>query len=456
MEKIILSGHHENPQRRRNGLRPAQILAGGFAAAILIGTVLLSLPLATVDKEGAPLLAALFTATSAVCVTGLVVVDTGTYFSTFGQLVIMGLIQIGGLGFMTFATLFAIMLGRRITLKERILLQEALNQVTMEGVVRLSKYVIQITLFIEALGAIILSLRFGMDLGWGRGLYYGVFHAVSAFNNAGFDLFGEYRSVMGYTGDFTVNLTLMGLIIVGGLGFTVISEIYVHRGRKFNLHSQIVLRASALLILVGGILVLLMEYTNPETLGVLNNNDKILGAVFMSVTSRTAGFNTISIADLRDTTLLLIVILMYIGASPGSTGGGIKTTTFVAVFQSIIATLRGRCDVNIRERTLHEDTIKKATAIAFSAMVLILGITCLLTITEEAEFLDLLFEATSAFATVGLSTGITPGLSTFGRIAIILTMFVGRVGPLTLAFAMAQRSCNKNYIKYPEEKIMIG
>lgn len=456
MEKIVLTDNNGYKKRKRSGLRPARILVWGFATSIIIGALLLSLPIATVDKAGAPFLTALFTSTSAVCVTGLVVVDTGTYFSTFGQMVIMVLIQIGGLGFMTFATLFAIILGRKITLKERILLQEALNQVTMEGVVRLSMYVIQIALSIEALGALILSVRFGMEMGWGKGIYYGIFHAVSAFNNAGFDLFGEFRSMTGYAGDFTVNLTLMTLIIIGGLGFAVISEVFVHRGKRFNLHSQIVLRASTALILVGGILIFLMEYTNPNTLGVKTGIDKVLGALFMSVTSRTAGFNTINTADLRDTTLLLIAILMYIGASPGSTGGGIKTTTFVAVIRSILATFKGRYDVNIRERTIPRDTIEKAVAVAFTAMVLVLVITGLLTFTEKAEFLDLVFEATSAFATVGLSTGITPNLSVLGRIAIIFTMFIGRVGPLTLAFALAQRRTEHNYLKYPEERIIIG
>lgn len=451
--------HEEEPNKKKTGfqLRPTQVLALGFAGFIMAGAFLLSLPVATVNGQGAPFLTALFTSTSAVCVTGLVVVDTGTYFTIFGQLVILFLIQVGGLGFMTFATFFAIIMGRRIGLKERILLQEAYNQLNMEGIVRLAKYVIQMTIIIELLGAAILALRLIPNLGFGQGLYFGIFHAVSGFNNAGFDLMGEFRSFTGYAGDPIVNICLSLLIILGGLGFMVLSELYLNRGKKLHLHSYIVLKASALLIILGTVIFFALEYFNPRTLAGLEPMDRLLASYFQSVTTRTAGFNTIAISDLRDTTLLFIIIFMFIGASPGSTGGGIKTTTFVAVILSVITSLNGKNVVSIKERTLPGDMVRKALTITLLALFLILLVTGLLTITEDQDFLSLLFEVTSAFGTVGLSTGVTPHLTQIGRIAIMLTMFVGRVGPLTLAFALAQKSkIEQAHIKYPEERILIG
>ncbi|QNB44925.1 Trk family potassium uptake protein [Thermanaerosceptrum fracticalcis] len=459
MENIILNNYSQEkkPQRKGEFLTPSRILVLGFALLILIGALLLTLPVATLNGQGLNFLDALFTATSAVCVTGLVVVDTGTYFTTFGQVVILLLIQVGGLGFMTFATLFAIILGRKITLKERLLLQEALNQVSLEGIVRLAKYVIQISFVIEVLGALILTMRWSTDLGWGKALYFGVFHAISAFNNAGFDLFGNFSSLTRYQGDITTNLTIMFLIITGGIGFAVLSDAYVNRGRKFTLHSRAVLKVSGVLILLGALFIFALEYTNPKTLGSLDPVAKVLASFFQSVTPRTAGFNTVNLPDLRDTTVLVIIVLMFIGASPGSTGGGIKTTTLLAIILSVSSTFKGYCHVTLEERTLPKDIIQKAVAMTFTAMLLVLTVTGLLTITEEADVLTLLFEVTSAFGTVGLSLGITPNLSSLGRLAIIFTMFCGRVGPLTLAFALAQkRALVMNQIKYPEERIIIG
>ncbi len=459
MENIIVNQYsgEKKPQRKGEFLTPPRILVLGFAGLILLGALFLTLPAATMNGQGLNFLDALFTATSAVCVTGLVVVDTGTYFTTFGQVVILLLIQVGGLGFMTFATLFAIILGRKITLKERLLLQEALNQVSLEGIVRLAKYVIQISFVIEFLGALILTVRWSMDMGWGQAVYFGVFHAVSAFNNAGFDLFGNFSSLTRYQGDVITNLTVMFLIITGGIGFAVLSDVYVNKGRKFTLHSRAVLMVSGVLVLLGALFIFVLEYTNPHTLGSLDPVAKVLASFFQSVTPRTAGFNTLNLPDLRDTTILMIIVLMFIGASPGSTGGGIKTTTFLAIILSVSSTFKGYCHVTLGERTLPKDIIQKALAMTFLAMMLVLTVTALLTVTEEADFLTLLFEATSAFGTVGLSLGITPHLSSLGRLAIIFTMFCGRVGPLTLVFALAQkRTLVMNQIKYPEERIIIG
>ncbi|MDA8228477.1 MAG: TrkH family potassium uptake protein [Desulfitobacterium hafniense] len=442
-----------------NVLTPARVLVLGFALVILTGAILLTLPVATVNGQGLSFLEAVFTATSATCVTGLVVVDTGTTFTLFGQLVVLSLIQIGGLGFMTFATLFVILLGRKVSLKERLLLQEALNQGSIQGVVRLAKYVVQISFAIEALGALLLSLRWASDLGWKKAIYYGIFHSVSAFNNAGFDLFGEFRSITGYVGDVTVNLVIASLIIIGGIGFTVISDVYSHKARwsQLSLHSRVVILTSGILILVGTIVIYLLEFTNTLTLGSMNSGTRVLASFFQAVTPRTAGYNTLNLTDLRDTTLLFIILLMFIGASPVSTGGGIKTTSLVSVFLSVISTFRGNEHVTFGERTIPRDVIQKSIALIFFAIVLVFTVTSILTITEDADLLTLLFETTSAFGTVGLSLGFTPNLSTIGRVAIIMTMFFGRVGPLTIAFAIAQKSKAKQVkIKYPDEKLIIG
>lgn len=445
-------------ENKKQGLTPPRVLVIGFAAVILLGALILTLPYATVDGQGLNFLNALFTATSAVCVTGLIVVDTGTTFTLFGQLVILSLIQIGGLGFMTFATFFAILLGRKVTLKERILLQEALNQSSLEGVVRLAKYVLQVTFVIEAVGALILAIRWSFDMSWPKAIYYGIFHAVSSFNNAGFDLFGEYSSITRYVGDPVVNLTIAFLIIFGGLGFTVLSDLYSHKGKKMMLHTKMVLTMTGILILVGAILIFLVELSNPKTLGSLDPMTKALSSFFQSVTARTAGYNTLDMAGLRSTTLLVLIILMFIGASPGSTGGGIKTTTFASVTLYVASLFRGESSVTFKERSIAQDVIQKAVAVIFMSFVLVLFVTGILTLTEKADFLILLFEATSAFATVGLTVGLTPTLTNIGKIAIIFTMFAGRIGPLTLVFALSHKrnGPQQSQIKYPEEKIMIG
>jgi len=437
-------------------MTPSRVLVFGFAVLILFGALLLTLPQATQDGLGLPFLNAAFTATSAVCVTGLVVVDTGTTFSLFGQWVILFLIQIGGLGFMTFATLFAMILGRKITLKERLLLQEALNQVSVEGVVRLMRSVLKISFAIEAIGALILTLRWYSDFGFSKAIYYGVFHSISAFNNAGIDLFGNFSSLTAFVGDPIINITIMLLIICGGLGFVVLADLQSPR-KKFRLHTKIVLQVSGALILLGAVFILIMEFANPKTLGPLPMGTKVLAAFFQSVSPRTAGFNTINLAGMYDTTLLSMIVLMFIGASPGSTGGGIKTTTFISMVLSVLSTYRSDPNVVLGGRTLPKDVVQKAWAITTSAVLLIFLVLLILSHTENSDLLTVLFEVTSAFGTVGLSLGITPTLSAVGKTAIILTMFIGRVGPLTLAFVLSQKAKKQTiHIKYPDERIMIG
>ncbi|WP_220101528.1 TrkH family potassium uptake protein [Paenibacillus sp. S150] len=437
-------------------LSPPQILVLGFAAVILAGTLLLMLPVSSRTGEPLEFIDALFTATSATCVTGLAVVDTGTYFTLFGQIVIMVLIQIGGLGFMTMATLFALVLKRRISLRDRLILQEAMNQSSMEGIVRLIRKVLIYSLVIEAAAAAVLALRWAFDMPAGRALYFGIFHAVSMFNNAGFDIFGDYRSLTGYASDPVVNLVVIFLIVSGGIGFIVMSDLAEYRRkRRLSLHSKVVLWTTAALILTGTAVFLVFEFTNSHTLGPLGFGGKLWAAFFQSVTPRTAGANTLDIAGMRQASQFFMVILMFIGASPGSTGGGIKTTTFTLMVGAVISMLRGREDIVLFRYRLAQERVFKALTITLLALLLIVSVSMVLSTTEERPFLMILFETTSAFSTVGLSMGLTPELTQAGKILICLTMFAGRLGVLTLAYALGPKQ-GKPLYKYPEGKMIIG
>lgn len=441
-------------------LSPPQILVLGFAFIILIGGTLLSLPFASASGTAMPFLDALFTAASATCVTGLVLVDTGTYFSLFGQLVILVMIQLGGLGFMTMATLVAFVLRKRISLKERLILQEAMNQGNMEGIVRLIRKVIFYSLTIELAAALILTLRWSFDFSFKHALYFGIFHAVSFFNNAGFDLFGPvsgpFSSLTGYSHDVVLNLVSMVLIVLGGIGFIVISDVIEFRQhRRLSLHSKIVLTASAALIVIGAIVLYVFEFTNPRTLGAMSWDGKIWAAFFQSVTPRSGGTNTIDIAGLRQASQFFLILLMFIGASPGSAGGGVKTTTVTVLVGAVIAMARGKEDIVLFRYRLGKEYILKATAIVLLALMLVVFVAMVLSTTEKHSFLVILFEVTSAFGTVGLSMGLTPDLTTFGKIMIGLLMFIGRLGPLTLAYALGPKT-DKELYRYPEGKITIG
>jgi len=436
-------------------LTPYQILVLGFAGLILFGAVLLTLPIASVTGERLSFVDALFTATSAVCVTGLVVVDTGRYFSLFGQLVIICLIQAGGLGIMTMATLMALLMRKKIQLRERLIMQEALNQLTMAGVVRITQYIIKITLLIEFVGGTILAIRWYQDFG-PKGIYYGYWHAISSFCNAGFDLFGEFRSLTMYVDDITVNLIISTLIILGGIGFAVISDVITNRSfRKFALHTKIVLTTSFFLIVFGTIVIFALEAYNPATLGGLTYEGKILGSYFQSVTPRTAGYNTLEIGSLRDATIFFMIVLMFIGASPASTGGGIKTSTASVVVAAIWTHVSGKNDAELFGRRISSNIVYKAFSMVFISAALVIFVTMMMSITENIDFLKLLFEVVSAFGTVGLTTGITPHLTISGKLWIIITMFAGRVGPVTVALALALRK-RKGVIQYPEGKVIIG
>lgn len=445
---------HLNPFQAPK-VSPAKILVGGFALVILLGAILLSLPVSA--REGRlSFLDALFTATSAVCVTGLVVVDTGTYFTRFGQTVIMLLIQIGGLGIMTAATIVFILLGKKISLRERLVIQEAMNQITMQGLVRLVQSVVLMTLAIEAVGALLLSTRFIPIYGFWTGLYYSVFHAVSAFCNAGFDLMGDFRSLVPFSRDPVVVLTVAGLFITGGLGFTVVIEFYQRRRfARLTLHSKMVLGITAMLLTLATLVVFVMEYNNPLTLGQYGLFGKLINAFFMAATPRTAGFNTVPTDGLLTPTLFFVISLMFIGASPASTGGGIKTTTFGSLVVAVISTIRGSEDPLIFRKQIPTEILRRALSITMIAFMLVSVVTFVLLITEPFTFMEIFFEAMSAFGTVGLSTGITPQLSPIGRIVLIITMFAGRVGPLTLVFALA-KGMQKAPVRYTSERILIG
>lgn len=449
-----LLGQSYVPGKVRINMTPARILVLGFAGVILTGAFLLMLPLSTVPGQHTGFLTALFTATSAVCVTGLVVVDTGTHWTFFGQAVILALIQVGGLGFMSMATLFLVLAGKRIGLRERLLIQESLNQLNVAGVVRLVRAVLIFTVLTEGFFAAVLSARWSFDYEWRRAVWLGVFHAVSAFNNAGFDIFGGFRSLTAYVSDPVVTLSITSLIILGGLGFAVVLEIYnLRRTRRLSVHARLVLRVTAALILVGTVLFALLEWRH--VLRDLPWYGKLLASYFQSVTPRTAGFNTVDMGALGDATAFLLIMLMFIGASPGSTGGGIKTTTFGVLGVTVCSLATGKEDVELMRRRIPPWQVYKALTVFLLSIALVILVSLLLCITEQSRFLVALFETTSAFGTVGLTMGLTPHLSAVGRVLIILTMFAGRLGPLTLACALAQRR-RRSAVRYPEEKIMVG
>ena len=450
---------------KRIKLDPPQILVIGFAAIIIAGAILLSLPVsAPPGVEHASLTDSFFTATSAVCVTGLIVRDTATGWSTFGQVTILILIQIGGLGFMTMATLILMLMGRRVGLRERLVLQEALNEFSLQGLVALIRKIIFLTFSFELIGVMLFSIKFIPQFGFAEGLYKSIFHSVSAFCNAGFDVMGNYSSFTAYSGDFVINFTLMTLIVIGGLGFTVLIDIGNRKNFKnLSLHSKIVLMMTGALLLLGFLFFFILEYSNKKTLdsGGLNFFEKMMASLFQSVTARTAGFNTIDQDSLTVPSKFMTTILMFIGASPAGTGGGIKTTTIAVVALIVLTVLKGRHEITVFDRQVLRGTAFRAVTITVIGLVIVFVFGMILSVAEQgndlASFDNIMFESVSAFATVGLSSGITPSLSIPSKIFMIITMFAGRVGPLTLALAFSRRyNQSKTKFKYPDGKIMVG
>ena len=439
-------------------LTQTQMIVLGYCIIIFLGAGLLMLPVSTKAGVYTPFTDALFTSTSAACVTGLVIADTFQYWSTFGQCVILCIIQIGGLGFMTIGVCFAILLRRKIGLWTRGTLQESVNIMQVGGIVRLAKKIIVGTAIFEGMGALILAVRFSREMSLGKAVYFGVFHSISAFCNAGFDLMGErgaYSSFTKYYNDPVVTLVIMSLIVIGGIGFFVWNDISVNKlkFRKYRLHTKIVLISTAILIFGGAALLFFFEKNN--TIAGMPFGDQVLCSLFGSVTARTAGFNTVDTAALTDSSKLLTTILMFIGGSPGSTAGGIKTTTFVVLLIYVHANLRKEMHCNILGRRLDEDSIRKASAVlCINLFAVIIAVLVIVTV-QHAEMTDVAFEVVSAIGTVGMSTGITRDMETVSKLVLIFLMYCGRIGSMTFALSLRGHKIEAP-VKVPVEKIMIG
>ena len=442
----------------RRHVSQTQFIAYGFFCIIITGTLLLMLPFASRDGQSEPFLNCLFTATSASCVTGLVVADTWSQWSLFGQLVILTMIQIGGLGFITVGVFISIVLRRKIGLKERGLMMESVNTLQIGGVVRLAKKIIIGTCIFEGTGAVLLAIRFIPQFGFLRGLFYGIFHSISAFCNAGFDLMGgqtPYSSFVAYYDDWLVNLVIMSLIIIGGIGFIVWDDLSRNKlhFRKYMLQTKIVLVTTAILVFGGGLLFYLLE-RNHLLVG-MNTSGKILTSLFSSVTARTAGFNTTDTAALTDGSKLLTIILMFIGGSPGSTAGGIKTTTLVVLLLCVHSNIKQTYGINIFGRRLENDAVKRAGTILTINLLLAVTASLAIMAIQPLGFSGILFETFSAIGTVGMTTGITRALHPVSRCIIILLMYCGRIGSLSFALAFVQ-SKRKPHVQQPAEAINIG
>ena len=432
-------------------LSPPGVLVVLYLAVIAFGAALLLLPIAH-DGTLRPS-DAFFTSTSAVTVTGLIVVDTGSVFTPFGEAVIAGLIQFGGLGLMVYAVLILSAFGIPLGMPQKVMLREDLNQATISNLGKLVRLIAVIALGTELVGAALLALVFVPDLGWGEGLWQAVFHSISAFNNAGFSLFPD--SLIGYVGDPLVNVVITLMFIGGGLGFIVIGDLYQkRRWRTLTLHSKIMLAGTAALIVLGTLGFGLLEWNNPATMGQLSTGEKLWASWFQGVTPRTAGFNSINTAGMHEPTTLLTMILMVIGGGSTSTAGGIKVTTAVVMVLATVAFFRRRSHLHLFGRSLGGNELMKVMALSVVSVGLLFAGLFVLTLSHEGEFLDRAFEVASAFGTVGLSRGVTAELDTAGRVTIMAIMFLGRVGPLSLGFFLATRAAPR--VRYPAGEIYLG
>ncbi|WP_370980325.1 TrkH family potassium uptake protein [Agaribacterium sp. ZY112] len=445
--------HHRHKNRHHKPLAasPPAILAGGFFLLIIIGTLLLKLPGAT--NEPLSWLQSLFTATSAVTVTGLSVVDTGSEFTRLGDIIIMVLVQLGGLGFMTFSVVTALALGTRLGLRHKIIAQEALNQTSIADVHKAAKIVVLFSLVIETIGFLILTLAWQQQKGWETASFEALFYTISAFNNAGFGL--EPSNLSNYVSNVPINLTICLLFIIGGLGFAILADLWARRNWKdLRPYTKTILIATAVINLLAFIAVLALEANNPATLGQLEPGTKIIAAWFHALSPRTAGFNTVDIGAMKDATSVFMMLLMFIGGGSMSTASGIKIGTFVVLIFATYSFLRQRDEVNINKRRLSNQQVMKALAVAVMSMAVIFVGIFALSISEDANFLDLAFEVVSAAGTVGLSRGLTQNLSPIGQCTIMMVMFAGRVGPLTLIWLLA--TPKKGHLRYPKSNFQIG
>ena len=433
---------------------PPLILTIGFLILITIGGLILSTPFVTKTGERTGIIDAFFVAASASCVTGLSPVNTAEHWNTLGQVVILILIQIGGLGIMTLASFIPLILGKKIGLKSRLILKEQLNIDTMVGVVNLFKYVLGFTIITELIGAALLSIRFIPTYGLGRGIWFSVFHSISAFCNAGFDLLGD--SIYPLRHDYLVNITLMALVIIGGLGFMVTSEIYSKRDLKhLSTHSKLVFITNIGLILVGALGFYFLESIKGGILAGERFSDGMLISFFQSVSARTAGFYSVDLSKIRDSSAIMLIMLMFVGGSPGSTAGGIKTTTFVVILIAILSVIRNQKEPVVFKRRISNETIKKALSIFMISLFLLIIVSFTLSVIEDFAFIDILYETSSALGTVGATKGITSELSRASKVIIGLCMYLGRIGPMTMALSFGLRSDDR-LIRYPEGFISIG
>ncbi len=442
----------------RNRLTRTQWIAVGFLIIILCGTCLLMLPVSSKSAGGTDFLSALFTATSATCVTGLAVVDTYQHWTLFGQLVILLMIQVGGLGFVTIGVTILLMMGKRIGLADRGLLRDSVNTLELGGIVRLAKLIVKGTFLVEGTGAVLLSLRFVPEFGLAEGIYYGIFHSISAFCNAGFDLMGRfeaYSSMVRYVDDWLVNLTTISLILIGGLGFVVWRDLYKNRlqVRRYTLHTKMVLTAMFVLVVVPTLLFWILE--REGVLAGLNGPGQFLGALFAAVTPRTAGFNTTDVAGMGDAGKLLTLVLMLIGGNPGSTAGGVKTTTTMVLLFYIVSMIQHRDGVNIYGRRLEDGMIEKAAIVFTLTLSMAVTASFFICAIDGLPMTDVLLETFSAVDTVGMTTGITRQTSTCSRLILILLMYCGRIGSLSFALAFTDKK-QKSSLRQPMERINIG
>ena len=440
--------------RKKKKMSSFEMIAFGFAGVILLGAIILMLPISSSAGVVTPFDKTLFTATSAVCVTGLVVVDTGSYWSAFGQAVILLLIQTGGLGVITVVASFSMVSGRKISLMQRSTMQDAISAPKVGGIVRLTKFILQGTFLIELIGAILMLPVFCRDYGW-KGIWMSVFHSISAFCNAGFDILGtasgSFPSLTGYSGNILINVVIMLLIITGGIGFLTWDDIYTNRlnFKRYRMQSKIILMTTACLILFPAVFFFVCDLKE------LSMGKRLLAAVFQSVTTRTAGFNTINISEMSEASKAVMILLMLIGGSPGSTAGGMKTTTFSVLILNAIATFRSQENAGAFGRRLEYHVIKNAATIAMLYFALFFGGGIAISVYEGLPLLDCLYEAASAVGTVGLTLGITPELHVFSQVVLIILMYLGRVGGLTLIYAVFSGR-NKGNAKLPLEKITVG
>lgn len=452
-------------ETKKKHFTTTQIVIWSFVLVIVIGTVLLSLPITSANGERTPFIDALFTATTSVCVTGLVVETTASYWNLFGQIIILILIQIGGLGVITMTTTFLVALGKKISLSSRMLLGDAFNLDTLQGLLHFLKKVFLGTFMVEGIGAICFLFTFVPEYGWLKGVWFSIFHAVSAFCNAGIDLIGP-SSFMPYVHDVWTNIVTMTLIVLGGLGFIVwwdviavlkkkMTKSHVHFFRSLSLHSKIVLTMTSVLLIGGTILFFVFEYNNPGTIGEFTFGEKMLASAFQSVTTRTAGIATISQKELTVPSVLMSVFLMFTGGSSVGTAGGVKVTTMAVVLLTVIATIRGEEDVTCFQRRISNRVVRKSFAILLISFFISMISVAIIRICESGDTVDIIFEVYSALGTVGLTRDYTSMLDSVGKIIIICCMFLGRIGPISMAFAFALKD-KQSVARLPEGKITVG